>query len=153
MKADTERTIRYQSKMHKKKDFLHVHVSKELKKKLKVTKRSLLVHKGDKVKIMRGFARDKTGKVADVDYNNTKVYVEGISKRTARGKEVLVALQPSNLMLIELETTKERVSLFKEMTQGIVTSATHAKEGESGKIKVEHPTVVGAPHEEHTHKG
>ncbi len=145
MKSDTERKIRYHSDLHKKKDFLHVHVGKELKKRLHVKKRSLLVHKGDKVQIMRGFARDKVGKVTSVDYQKTKVYVEGIGKRTARGKDVLVALQPSNLMLLDVEMTPERKALFKESEKGVATSVTHAREAESGKVKVENPKVVGAP--------
>jgi len=139
MKPDTERKIRYKSKLHKKKDFLHVHLSKDLRQKLKIKKRALLVHKGDKVKIMRGFARDKVGKVAKVNYNKVKVYVEGISKRTARGKEVLVAIEPSNLLLLETEMTKERKEMFKQEAskQEAVSQIVHEK------IKVENPKVVG----------
>ena len=136
MKPDTERTIRYFARLHKKKDFLHVHLSKDLRKKLKIRKRSLLIHKGDKVKIMRGFARDKTGKVAKVNYNKVRVYIEGITKRTARGKEVLLAINPSNLLLIETEMTKERRDLFKEVAPQ-VPKDTHER------VKVENPTVVG----------
>ena len=114
MKPDTERTKRYMAEMHTKKSFLHVHVSKELSKKLKNKKRSLLVHHGDEVKIMRGSAKGKAGHVTKVDYLRSVVYVEGINKRTARGKEVPVPIQPSNLLLIELQKTPEREQLYRE---------------------------------------
>ncbi|MBS3068321.1 50S ribosomal protein L24 [Candidatus Micrarchaeota archaeon] len=152
MKSDTERKIRYNAKIHKKKDFLHVHLSKDLRQKLKTKKRSLLVHKGDKVKIMRGFARDKTGKVADVNYNKVKVYVEGVTKRTARGKEVLTALEPSNLLLLETEMTKERKELFKQEAVSSRQDAVGSKPevltqkqdvvSSHEKVKVEHAKVV-----------
>ena len=148
MKPDTERKIRYSAKIHKKKDFLHVHLSKDLRQKLKTKKRALLVHKGDKVKIMRGFARNKSGKVANVDYNKVKVYVEGVTKRTARGKEVLIAIEPSNLLLLEAEMTKERKDLFKqEMPKQEVENKPEAKQeviSSHEKVKIEHPKVVGS---------
>ncbi len=101
MKADTERKKRFNAKLHKRKDFLHVHLSKQLKEKLKTKKRALLVRRGDKVKIMRGSSKGKEGKITKVNHVDSKVFIEGITKRTARGREVLVAFEPSNLLLIE----------------------------------------------------
>ena len=114
MKPDTERTKRYTAKLHKKKDFLNVHVSKELSKKLKKKKRALLIHHGDEVKIMRGSSKGKAGHVVKVDYIRSLIYIEGITKRTARGKEVLVPMQPSNLILTDLQKTPEREQLYRE---------------------------------------
>lgn len=161
MKSDTERKMRYNAKMHKKKDFLHVHLSKDLRQKLKTKKRAILVHKGDKVKIMRGFAKTKVGKVAKVNYNKVKVYIEGVTKRTARGKEVLIAIEPSNLLLLETEMTKERKELFKqEVVSKTVSSSLSPVSGRGPqdtedktdnkqdvvssyeKVKVEHAKVV-----------
>ncbi len=102
-KADSERKRHYNARIHKKKDFLHVHLSKPLREKLKTKKRALLVRKGDRVKIMRGSHKGKQGKVSRTSHRKTKVYIEGITSRTARRKEVLVAFEPSNLMLIERE--------------------------------------------------
>ncbi len=146
MKSDTERKMYYNAKLHKKKDFLHVHLSKDLRQKLKIKKRAILVHKGDKVKIMRGFARDKVGKVVKVNYNKVKVYVEGISKRTARGKEVLVAIEPSNLLLLETEITKERKELFKEVVSSQkstsqVSSTAPTTSPTSSSSATHHPVV------------
>lgn len=108
MKSDTERTKRYQARLHERKVYLHVHLAKDLRQKLKIKKRALRVHKGDRVRVLRGVSQGKEGKVVRVNYHRSKIYIEGIQNRTARGKEVLVAFQPSNLLLLELETTPER---------------------------------------------
>lgn len=112
MKKDAERKKFYEAKLHERKNMMHVHVSKELGKKLNTKKRALLVNKGDAVKIMRGSHRGKAGKVAKVNYNKLKVYLEGVSRKNAKGTEILIAFQPSNLMLTELNMSKERKGEF-----------------------------------------
>ena len=114
MKPDTERTKYHKEKIHKKKNRLHVHLSKELRGKLKKKKRSILVHKGDTVKVMRGPGKGKEAKVSRVYTQKRKVYVEGVVARTARGREATMPLEPSNLMLIGLESTANRKELFSE---------------------------------------
>jgi large subunit ribosomal protein L24 len=112
MKPDTERKKYYTEKLHKRKKRLNVHLSKELRLKLKKKKRSLLVHKGDTVKVMRGPYFGKEAKVARVSTVNRKVYLEGVAVRNAAAKEIAVPLEPSNLLLTALESTKERKELF-----------------------------------------
>ncbi len=114
MKADTERKKHYKAKLHKKRNDLHVHLSKELRKSLKKKKRSILVRREDRVKILRGPGKGKEGKVSRVEVSERKVFVEGVTMKNKRGKEHLVPLQPSNLILISLEPTKERKELFSE---------------------------------------
>jgi large subunit ribosomal protein L24 len=114
MKSDTERKRFYNAKLHQKTKRMHVHLSKELRTKLKSKRRSLLVREGDKVRIMRGPGKGKSVKVARVSHLKMRVYGEGITARTAKGREVLIPLQPSNLLLLELEQTKERKELFTE---------------------------------------
>ncbi len=133
MKPDSERTKRYKSKLHTKKGFLHVHVSKDLRSKMKAKKRSLLVHKGDKVKIMRGSFRGKSGKITDVNYIKSKVTIEGITRKNLRAKEIPVPFEASNLLLLELEMTKERKELFTvvpakaEQPKEEISSSEHVK--------------------------
>ncbi len=138
MKSDTERKMFYKAKRHERTKRLHVHVSKELKAKLKKKVRALLVRKGDKVKIMRGPGKGNTGKVVKVNHSKMKVYVEGVVIRTARGREMLVALQPSNLVLNELFKTKERELLS--------TDAAFTKPAEKPKpaLKIEKAETVEA---------
>lgn len=114
MKPDSERKKYHKEKLHKRKKRLHVHLSKDLRAKVKAKKRSLLVRKGDTVKVMRGPNKGKQAKVSRVSTLKRKVYVEGIVQRTLRGREMPLPLEPSNLMLVGLESTKERRELFSE---------------------------------------
>ena len=89
-------------KLHEKKKVLSAHLNKELKKKLK--KRSLLVKKGDTVKIMRGKFKGKEGKITSVEHKKGKVFVEKITRKKSDGTEVFIPLKASNLLLIEIVT-------------------------------------------------
>lgn len=112
MKKDSARKKFYGAKLHEKKNMMHVHISKELKAKLNTAKRALLITKGDSVKVMRGGSRGRTAKVARLNYNKLAVYLEGISHKNARGTEVLVRFQPSNLMLTDLNMNEARKKEF-----------------------------------------
>lgn len=100
MKADTERSKRYHAALHTKKSFLHVHLSKDLRTKHKT--RSMLVHKGDTVKVLRGPKQGTNAKVTKVSHIKSKVTVEGVTVKNRRGKEMPLLLQPSNLMITAL---------------------------------------------------
>ena len=113
-KPDSSRKKLYEAKIHEKKSLLHVHVSKSLKTRMKAKKRSILVKKGDKVRIMCGSMKGKEGKVAIVNYIRTVVFVEGMTVKGARGKETMVPFQPSNLMLIDVDMGGSRKELFTE---------------------------------------
>jgi ribosomal protein uL24 len=114
MKSDTERKMFHKEKLHKRKNRLHVHLSKDLRSKLKAKKRSILVHKGDTVKVMRGPGKGKEGKVSVVNVVRRIVFIESVTAKTAKGKEVPLAVQPSNLLLTSLESTPERSKMFSE---------------------------------------
>lgn len=114
MKPDTERKKYYTEKLHKKKKRLHSHLSKELRSKLKSKKRSLQVRKGDTVKVMRGPGKGKQAKVSRVSTVKRKVFLEGVTIKTAKGRENALPLEASNLLLVALEQTKERKELFSE---------------------------------------
>ncbi|MDO8554210.1 MAG: 50S ribosomal protein L24 [Candidatus Micrarchaeota archaeon] len=141
MKPDTERTKRYKSKLHTKKGFLHAHLGKDLRSKMKAKKRSLLVHKGDKVKIMRGGFRGKTGKISDVSYIHSKVTIEGITRKNLKAKEIPVPFDASNLLLLELEMTKERKELFTTIPTTTKVEKTD-EVTKSEHVKVESPIAV-----------
>jgi ribosomal protein uL24 len=114
MKSDTERKKFHTEKLHKKRSRMHIHLSKGLRSKLKAKKRAVLVRKGDTVKVMRGPGKGKEAKVASVNVLRRKVFVEGVVAKSARGREVGLALEPSNLLLTSLEATKERRRIFSE---------------------------------------
>jgi len=114
MKSDTERKMFHKEKLHRRKNRMHAHLSKDLRGKLKTKKRSILIHKGDKVKVMRGAHAGKEAKVARVSHAKRKAFLEGISVTNARAKDVPQPFEVSNLMLLSLEPTSERKAIFNE---------------------------------------
>lgn len=143
-KADTERKRRYNADLHKKRDFLHVHLSKALKERLKTTKRAMLVRKGDKVKIMRGKHKGKEGKISNVDYIDVKVFIEGVMQRTGRGKETFIPFEPSNLLLlerVEKVERREREAIKKEAETAKASPVIEQKE----PVKKETEVAKAAP--------
>ncbi len=75
--------------------------------------RSLVVKKGDTVRIMRGQFRDTEGKVTDVSYKKARVFLDNATITKADGKEASVPIHPSNLMLVKLELNDERKDLIQ----------------------------------------
>jgi len=114
MKSDTERKRYYNEKLHRRRSRLHVHLSKDLRGQLKVKKRAVLVHKGDTVRVMRGPSKGKEAKVGRVDVIRRKVFLEGVTVTNIRGKEMPLALEPSNMLLIGLESTEQRKEIFRD---------------------------------------
>ena len=96
-----ERKKLYTMPLHKRKVLLHAALSKELKEKLK--KNATHVKKGYKVKIMRGNFKGKEGTVVKVSYKKVRIYVEGITRKNARGREKFVPIHPSNVMIVSLQ--------------------------------------------------
>lgn len=109
-----QRKERFQSPLHLKRKMLAAHLSKEAREKLKTKRRSLVVRKGDKVKVLRGDKKGHVGKVARVDIKKIKVFVEGVTSREAKGTEKLAPVDPSNLLIIEAGASdKERLSVLE----------------------------------------
>ncbi|MBT3836010.1 50S ribosomal protein L24 [Candidatus Woesearchaeota archaeon] len=95
-----QRKFRYKAPLHIRQKLVRVNLYKDLRE--KHGKRNAQVCVGDKVKIMRGQFTKKEGKVERVDLKREKVYVTSIEKIKKNGTKFLVALSPSNLMIVEL---------------------------------------------------
>ena len=106
MKRKRERRKRYGAKLHQKKAHMRVHVAKEARGEKKP--RSEIVNKGDTVKVLRGDHKGKSAKVMRVSHLKRMVYLEGISKRNARGVEALVPFEPSNLIITGMKERKPK---------------------------------------------
>lgn len=102
-----QRKYRYNVPLHKKNKFVHVHLSKELRKKYE--KRSIGIRTGDKVKIFVGSAKGKEGKVSSVNSKKCKVFIEGFERIKADGSKVLLSFEPSNLMIIDIGKEDKRI--------------------------------------------
>lgn len=99
-KPSKQRKYRENAPLHIKRRFLSIHLPKILR--TKYGRRSFPVRKGDVVKLLVGSFKGKSGKVSDVDIRRTKVYVEGIERTKKDGTKSFIALEPSNLMFVEL---------------------------------------------------
>lgn len=95
-----QRKFRYNAPLHLRQKMVHVHLSSELRK--KYSTRNVQVRKGDKIKVLRGQYKKKEGKVERVLLKRELVFVNGIETIKKDGTKNLVALKPSNLMIIDL---------------------------------------------------
>ncbi|MCA9487661.1 MAG: 50S ribosomal protein L24 [Nanoarchaeota archaeon] len=99
---------KYEAKapLHLKRKLLSANLSKELRK--KQGRRNIELKKDDKVKIMRGKYKGKTGKVIEIKTKLLKVYIENIQVKKLDGSKANVPIKPSNLQIIELNTDDKR---------------------------------------------
>ena len=84
--------------------------------------RSLVIKKGDLVRIMRGQFRDTEGKVTEVSYKKGVVYLDNATITKADGKESSVPIHPSNLLLVKLELNDERKTLIEKKVMTVAES-------------------------------
>ncbi len=99
-KPRKQRKARYDAKLHQRKKWVRVHVARVLRKTAKG--RNIGVRTGDTVKVLRGDKKKTQGKVKRVDVRKGRVFVEGVFVKTGDGKEKLLPLQPSNLLIVEM---------------------------------------------------
>lgn len=117
-KPRKQRRALYNAPLHIRQKLVGAHLSRELRAQL--GKRSLPIRKGDEIKVMRGSNAGKAGKVAEVDLKKTKIFVEGIVRKTAKGNEVKIGFEPSNLLIIKADFSdkmRQRI-LEKARTKG-----------------------------------
>ncbi len=102
-KPRKQRKFRFTAPMHVRQKFVHVRVAKELASKLAMKRRSVAVRRGDTVKVMSGGSRGKTGKVLSVDLRRGAIFIDGIARKNAKGKEHPIAVKSSNVYAIDLD--------------------------------------------------
>ena len=103
-----QRKYRMRAHLHIKQKLASSHLTKELR--TKYNTRSVQAKKGDKVKVMRGQFKGKTGKIESIDLKKSKVLVAGVEILKKDGSKLLYPVNPSNLMIEELNIEdKERV--------------------------------------------
>ena len=102
-----QRKYRTNAPYHAKGDLMVSHLSKELRNKHKC--RSLRVRKGDKVLVLRGKYKSKSGRVERVDLSRTKTYITGIEITRRDGTKSLVAFHPSKLLIQEISADRRRI--------------------------------------------
>ncbi len=95
-----QRKYRANAPLHLRRKFLAAHLSKELR--MKYSRRAVPVRAGDKVKILIGTYRGRSGKVDRIDTKRGKVYVTGIEVIKKDGSKATPPVEPSNLLIVEL---------------------------------------------------
>jgi len=112
-KPNKQRKYRFNAPLHIRGEFLNAHLSKELRQKYNI--RALRVRVGDKVRIMRGQFKKQEGKIEEVNVKKLKVYISKIEHVKRDGTKARYPIEPSNLMLVELNTDdKERLTSLKK---------------------------------------
>ncbi len=106
-----QRKFRANAPLHIKGSFLSAQLSKELQSKQKT--RSARVRVGDKVKIVRGQFKGKTGAVDLVNVSKEKIYVDGAHIVKKEGGKVPYPIHASNVVITSLSQDKRR---FKKAT-------------------------------------
>jgi len=101
-----QRKFIYNAPLHVRSKLMSAILSEDLRSKYGV--RNLPVHKGDKVKVMRGDFKGKEGKVMEVDLKRYRIHVEGVTHKKTDGTEVYYPLHPSNVMIVDLNLDDER---------------------------------------------
>jgi len=111
-KPKKQRKYRDNSPLHVKNNFLKAHLSDELSKKYE--KRTARVRVGDKVTVMVGNFKGKSGSVEEVDAKTSKVFVSGIELQKKDGTKIRRSVSASNIMIIELDLKdKKRQEVLK----------------------------------------
>ena len=102
-----QRKYIYNAPLHTRHRLMSAPLSKELSK--KYNKRSIPIKTGDKVKIMIGQFKKKTGEVTSVNLKKLKVYVDNAYRTKRDGTKAFYPIYPSNLLITELKIDdKER---------------------------------------------
>ena len=108
-----QRKYKANAPLHIRSKMVSSHLSKELAAKHKMRSITLII--GDKVKVMRGNFKGKTGTVEKIDRKKYKATITGIETIKKDGSKTKYPLDPSNLMITELKLDdKKRIKKQKE---------------------------------------
>lgn len=105
-KPDKSRKAFFTMAKHKAVKAIASHLDEKLAKEL--GKRSISVRKGDTVKIMRGTDKGKEGKITEVETVKGRIFIEKLMVKKSNGKEKPMPIQPSNVLVIDLDRTDRK---------------------------------------------
>ncbi len=92
--------------LHIRRVLLSTLLAKELRE--KYNRRNLPIREGDKVKILRGQFKKKTGKVTKIDLKKARIHIEGIENVKKDGSKAPYPIYPSNVVITELNMDDRR---------------------------------------------
>ena len=92
--------------LHAKRKMASASLAPELRKRF--GRRSMVIRKGDEVRILRGDMKGKTGTVEKVDIRKGRVHVEGLKRKKVDGSEIPLPILPSKLQITKLVLEDKR---------------------------------------------
>ena len=98
---------------HKRVKAIAGHLNKKLR--TEVGSRSVSLRKGDRVKLLRGTYKGKIGKITDVDHTKLRIFIDGVKRKRSDGTEVQVPINPSNVIVDELDKSDAKRFKKKEL--------------------------------------
>lgn len=105
-KPKKQRKYRYNAPQNIRHKMMSAPLSKDLRK--KYGKRNIPIRKGDRVKIKTGQFKKIIGKIERVNLKKLKVYIEGAQLTKRDGTKALYPIDPSNIMVMELNLDDKR---------------------------------------------
>lgn len=99
-----------------KRKLMSCHLMKSLREQYKV--RSVPIKRGDEVKILKGKAKGKSGKVVQVYRKRNVIYVDKVNGEKQNGQTVFLPIRPSNCVVEKMFINKDRTKrLAKRVEQ------------------------------------
>merc|ERR1719281_2123523 len=87
-------------------------LSKELRKELNCGRISMPIRKDDEVTIVRGYFKERDGKVTQVYRRKFVIHVERATREKPNGATINVGIHPSNVVITKLKIDKDRKALI-----------------------------------------
>lgn len=116
VKPRKQRKYRFNAPLHIKQKFMKSHLSKELREKYKL--RQIRIRKGDKIKVVRGQFKGKTGKIDRVNIKKERIYLSNVEMIKKDGSKTLYPIHPSNVIVQELnlddKKRREKIKTFEK---------------------------------------
>lgn len=141
-KPSNQRRLLYPMEWHRMTKQLSAPLAKSLRQRFGV--RSLVVRKGDTVKVVSGGHKGKSGKVARVGVKRGLIYIEGITESTAKGKAKMVGIHVSNVTVTKLDLAdKYRRSILERrgVSQQVIQQELKSQQEEIKEEKKEEPAA------------
>ncbi|MEM3341340.1 MAG: 50S ribosomal protein L24 [Thermoplasmata archaeon] len=119
-KPRKQRKAIYSAPLHKKTKMMSAHLNTDDKELSQYKRRSIPIHKGDTVKIVRGAFRGHTGTVAKVYRSKGLIEVDGVVLTKSDGKQVAKKIHPSNVIITKLDLSDpvRKAKLESKITKG-----------------------------------
>lgn len=133
-----QRKFVFNAPLHIAREFMSAALSKDLRK--KYSKRSLIVRKGDRVKIVRGQFKSKTGNVTDVQISTGRIVIDGITITKKDGKKTAYLIHPSKIVMLELNLEDKKRKRSLERKGAIATPKKAEVKAEKSEKKNESKT-------------